>query len=242
MNFFNANPNTLAFSEYGLYHILALVFAGLGILLTVIFRKLFLNQKFERVFLIIISVFAFSSELAYHLWNFFNKTDFIVNLVPFELCAISLWMSLAMNITKNRKLFEVLYFFSLGAMVALIFPDFYGYGPDHFRYYHYFFVHTYIVFTVAYYIIVHGYRITFKSLRKAVMTLLPLSIFMYIIDRLFNVNYMFLLEKPSISTPLDMIKGTGLVYFLSFALIVIAVFMVFYLPWLLINKINQEKT
>ncbi|MBN2852313.1 MAG: TIGR02206 family membrane protein [Clostridia bacterium] len=241
MSFFNATPNALLFNEYGPYHILALSFLGIAILLTFIFRKFLRDRKKETIFLIVISVVAFSFELAYHIWNFVNQTDFVKNLIPFELCAISLWMALAMNITKSRKFFEILYFFSLGALVALVFPDIYGYGPDHFRFYHYFFVHSYIVFTITYYIIVHGYRISFKSLAKAVMTLLPLSIIMYIIDRLFNVNYMFLLEKPDIATPLDLIKGTGIVYFLSFALIVIIVFFIFYLPWLFFTRKSSSQ-
>ena len=222
--------------EFGYLHFIALGVFALLCAAIFIFRKKFENPKTDKTVRCIATVTAVALEAAFHVLNGIHGNHFIENIVPLELCAISLWLSVILCLTGKKKVFEVLYFFSIAAAAAILLPNIENnLGPDRLRFYHYFAVHFYILLTVIYYCVVHRYRIKLFSMLLTAVTLLPLSLVIRFIDLAFNVNYMFLIAPPDVSTPLDNLQAGGWGYYFAMVLLAAALFLIAGLPWLIVQ-------
>jgi len=247
MNFFVNVPGGLDLEPYNLYHVCVLLVIGIMAALIILFRKKLKDPKLDIKVRIIATFLAFSLEFGYHLSNLFNNTDFVTNLIPLDLCAISLWLAFILCLSKRKGVFEILYFWGIGALISLLYPDITGIGPDKMRFYHYFGVHTFILLSLVYFISVYGYKINFKIFLKAIIILFPITLIVRFIDLSLingsNPNWMFLVKPPDISTPLDLMPQGGWTYYFSFVLLAVCVFATFYLPWMVYNLIkSKEKT
>ena len=235
MGFFSSHPNNFVLEEFDMMHISAIGFFALAILIMIIFRKKIANWKHEKTFRYVITFLAIAFEITYKIWSAYAEdVTFLKDYLPLDLCAISLYLSWVLMFTKKEWIFKLIYFYSLGAMVSLFVPDLGGYGIDHFRYYDYFYVHGYIVFTSFYFVFVYDYKIKFKDLIKATLLLLVIASFTLLIDFLVNANYMFLMEKPEVSSPLDLF-GPWPDFVFGMICVVIGVFILAYLPWVFVN-------
>src|SRR5690349_3870186 len=107
MMFFKNVPGAIDFQPYKIYHFLVLAVLFLLALLIFVFKnKLRDNKKIDLRVRIIATVIAFSLEAGYHISNLVYHTDFAINLIPLELCAMSLWLSFILNIWKNERVFK----------------------------------------------------------------------------------------------------------------------------------------
>jgi len=230
------------------FHLAALAFlAGLGVLAAVFRKRLRAESAFERRVLRTATVAAVGLEIALHVCEYFSIPfhGFLRSLIPLELCAITLWMAVALCITRREGLFEILYFWAIGAVASLVFANLDGAGPDRFRYYQYFGTHGYTVLVVAYFSVVHGYRIRFRSLFKAVGLLLPITLAVRFLDLAFSgppwsFNYMFLLRPPDVETPLDAF-GEGWGYYAAFVALGVALLFLAWVPWGISAAIRKLK-
>jgi len=223
--------------SFGLVHLIALGFIIFLGGLIVIFREKLRDAKRERAMLLIATAVALVFEASYHLIQYLTLDyyEFLRHLIPFELCGITLWLSVALCISKNRTVFELLYFWGIGALVSLLFADDDGAGPDRWRFYQYFGTHGYIVLTIVFFAAVRGFSIRLRSFVKAIVILFPITIGMRFFDLAFSgppykFNFMFLLSPPDISTPLDAF-GHGWGYYFAFVALSLALMFVAYLPW-----------
>jgi hypothetical integral membrane protein (TIGR02206 family) len=231
---------------FGVYHWAAMaVIMALGFLLW-LFREKLTEPKREAALLTIATITALVFETGFHIGQYLERPyyEYLRGLIPFELCAITLWLSVALCITKNKTIFEILYFWGLGAVASLLFANDDGAGPDRFHYYQYFGTHAYIVLTIVYFAIVHSYRITIKSFVKAMAILFPITIAMRFFDLRFaappyEFNYMFLLSPPDVQTPLDSF-GHGWRYYFAFIGLCVGLMVLAYLPWP-IARLTRER-
>lgn len=236
MNFFSEHPNNLTVSDFDMLHISVILFFAIAIILTIIFKNKIRESKHEKVFRYTVTFLAIAFELAYKIWyGVTSQGRLIEDYLGLDLCAISLYLVWVLMFTNKKWVFKLVYFFSIGAIVSLLVPNMHGFGPDHFRFYHYFYVHGFIVWAPIYYIAVHGYTIRFKDYLIAIGVILPLSLIVMGVDFLINANYMFLHHKPDVATPLDLL-GPWPIYIYWLVLVVISLFMLWYIPWFFINK------
>lgn len=210
------------------------------IILIFIFRKQLRSPRVDLQIRIILSIVAFTLETAFHLSNLFYNTHFILRLIPLDLCSIALFIALILNITKKPLWFTILFFWGVGAIASFIYPDINGIGPDKLRYYHFFGVHAYIILTVVYFAIVHGYKIKFKHFVRSTSILFVVAFFVRLIDLGFyaqyKTNFMFLVASPEgVHTILDALPQGGWAYFFSFTAMAIFIMFVVYLPWCAAN-------
>jgi hypothetical integral membrane protein (TIGR02206 family) len=240
-DFFSFDPvqpgAALYLESFGPYHAMAMAAIcalGAGV---IVFRKRLREGGAERLALIIATSIAIAFEAGLHICEYLERPyyAFIRGLIPFELCAVTLWLSVALCVSKNRTVFELLYFWGLGALAALLFANDDGAGPDKFRYYQYFGTHAYIVLTIVHFAAVRGCSIRLRSLAKAVGILFPITLAMRAFDVAlagppYEFNYMFLLKPPEVSTPLDSFGG-GWGYYFAFVGLCAAVMVAAYLPW-----------
>lgn len=243
MLFFKNTPGALNFAPYHIYHLLAIFIMVFLAFMIFIYRKKLMSHSIDRNVRISASIAAFVLEVGFHISNLVYHTYFFFNLIPLDLCTLSFWIALSLNIRKNKLLFNILYFWGIGGVASFVYPDIHGFGPDRWRYYHFFGVHGYIILTVVYFTIVHGYRIKFNSFLQAVGVLLPLTFIVHYIDLRFyaeyQTNWMYLVSPPDIHTILDTLPQGGWPYYFAFVLIGVFVFFIAYVPWGVYGKIKR---
>jgi conserved hypothetical integral membrane protein TIGR02206 len=241
MQFFSYDPvqpsSPLYLEPFGVWHWVAIAFiAALGALI-IAFRGRLRESRREGALFVAATAIALIFETGLHVGQYLQRPyyEFLRGLIPFELCAVTLWLSVALCITKNKTVFELLYFWGLGALASLAFANDEGAGPDRFHYYQYFGTHAYIVLTIVYFAAVRRFSISLKSLGKAVGILFPITIAMRLFDQAFagpptEFNYMFLLKPPDVDTPLNSF-GSGWGYYFAFIGLCAALMVLAYLPW-----------
>lgn len=188
----------------------------------------------SKVRWILFGVLVFT-EIALITWTITNGFWDIRYNLPLHLCTISLFLSAYMLLTKNYRIFEVLYFFGLGgAIQAMLTPDL-TYTFPHFRFFHFFIAHIAIILAVLYMVWIFKYTVTIGSLIKSFIVLNGLALIAFSVNQLTGANYMFLARKPQGPSMLDWL-GPYPWYILSLQLIVLVIFFLLYLPF------RQKKT
>jgi hypothetical integral membrane protein (TIGR02206 family) len=250
MRFFSYAPvdpsSPIVLEPFGVYHGAAVAFLAAAAVLLILFRKRLREPGLERRVLGIATIVAVAMEVTLHVCECFSIPfhEFLRSLIPLELCAITLWMAVALCLTKRKAIFELLYFWAVGAVASLVFANDDGAGPDRFRYYQYFGTHGYTVLVIVYFAVVRGYRVTSGSLVRAVGLLVALSLGVRALDVVFaappwEFNYMYLLRPPEVSTPLDSF-GEGWGYYGAFAVLAAALLFLVWLPWGLARLIRGK--
>lgn len=246
MGFFSKFENRYVLTQYNSYHIAAILFLVIGLALTIIFRKRIRESKYEKTLRYTLIVLVIVFEVLYKYWFISTKQGRVIDdALSLDLCAITLYLGCFLMGMKKKWMFRICYFYSLGALFALIIPDMGGFGPNHFRYYHFFYIHSFIIYTPIYFIVVHGYRIMFKDLLISLGTIFPIGLFVMGVDFLTKTNYMFLREKPRLASPLDHF-GPWPSYVLGLAGMVVVFMAIWYVPWIFVNirknKIEKDKS
>ena len=252
MDFFSYQPADPAspfyLEPFGLYHWLAMGFFICLAVAIVVIRKAIRASDKENIILTTSTLIAIFFEISLHVAEYFSKPfhEFVRGAIPIELCAITLWLAVILCATKWRFVFELLYFWGLGAVASLLFADNHGAGPDRFRYYQYFTTHGYTVLVIVYFAAVRGYRIGFRSLVKAVGILFPITLAVRFLDLAFSgkpweFNYMFLLYPPDVSTPIENF-GSGWSYYFAFIGLCTALMVLAWLPWGVANRTGRLKS
>ncbi|MBM7691066.1 putative integral membrane protein (TIGR02206 family) [Peribacillus deserti] len=144
-----------------------------------------------------------AAEIGFHLWMIQNGIWTASQSLPLELCSISLFLTVALLITRCYVFYELLLFTSLlGASQALFTPVLIFDFP-HFRFFHFFYTHLIIIWVPLYFTWVFGYRPTLSSVIKVFLFLNTLLPIVMGVNRLVMGNYMFLSHKPESTSLLD---------------------------------------
>ncbi|MBE4908214.1 TIGR02206 family membrane protein [Bacillus luteolus] len=189
-----------------------------------------------RILLILILVL---SEVTLTIWYNYTGVWDAVDTLPFQLCSISLILSVFMLVTRNYLLFEVTYFLGVGgALQAMLTPELF-YDFPHYRYFHFFLAHIAIIVASFYMIWIEKYIPTLKSVLKAFLAINIIAVFVFTINKITGGNYMFLAHKPSNPSLIDLL-GPYPWYILSLEFVALAMFFILYIPFALINKKNRQ--
>lgn len=230
---FLLNPND-DFQTFGLQHGLTLLIAALaGVLLVYMGRKSDAAGK-DRIGRFI----GLSIVVAMLLWivvrlvqgTFDHRID-----LPLALCRLMGLLAPILAYTKSYRLFEVLYFWILaGTLQALITPDL-DPGFPHLKCMKFWVVHAGLVILIFYFVLVHRYRPTWKSMWKSFGWLQVAFLLTIVLNYLFDANYNFLNAKPDSASILDHL-GEWPYYILFGQMLVLPVFALVYLPLYLLDK------
>jgi hypothetical integral membrane protein (TIGR02206 family) len=109
------------------------------------------------------------SEGSWHIWNIAIGEWTIQTHLPFHLCAVLVWTSLVMLLTKNYHIYEFVYFLGIaGASQALLTPEAGIYGFPHYRVFQTIIAHGSIVTAAVFMTVVEGYRPYWSSFKTLV--------------------------------------------------------------------------
>jgi len=230
----------IEFQEYGIWHILPLAVIVLGVILIYLFRNKLRNYKHEKYIRYGMATFAIIMELSLHAWKIGTGTWHFPDSLPIGLCAFSLFMSIYVLFTKSWKVFEIAYFWSLGGLVSVLFPDIL-FGPDRFRYYQFLLSHMIFFWGFMYMMFVHGYIPTNKSFKKSFLLLLGMVTIVIIpLNFAWNANFMYL-RTPG-DTPFLLFDGHGYLFYavacITLSALVIAAW---YSPIWIYHQIQKKK-
>jgi hypothetical integral membrane protein (TIGR02206 family) len=154
------------------------------------------EQTIKRVMVGVLIVF----EIAYHIHNWTYPRFSI----PLHICSFAVIMSIYMLLTDSKRVFEYFFFFgTLGGIMALAFPNSWGYTYLNFRYYHFMLLHSFLIMIPLYYYKAYGYRLTYHSVIKVYKMVLVTAIFVHIMNLFFqnmgyDSNYWFITYIPQV--------------------------------------------
>jgi hypothetical integral membrane protein (TIGR02206 family) len=220
----NIEPFTL-FGRHHIIQLLSLVF--LITLFTILARK---NDKFRVFYKRFILIAIVAQEIAYRFWDaviFEFKPDILFTL---HLCSVCIILIVIIMVKYNQTIFELLYFWGLGAATqAILTPDLGVYGFPHFRFFQIFFSHGLIVAAVIYFLFVEGKRLRRGSLKRGIIYTNIYAGIVLIVNQIAGTNYMFINRTPDTPSIIDAL-GPWPFYLIWLELILIAVFSLIYLP------------
>lgn len=228
--FFAANYTGAPFELFGPAHLAALSFLSILNLFLIRFKTA--SESAKYTIRLTMALILLGNEIAWHIWNYVVGKWTIQTMLPLQVCSILIWLGALMLITKNRTIYEFMYFIGIGgAIQALFTPDLGIYGFPHFRYFQTFTSHGLIVTSAIYMTVVEGFRPTWKSfLRVAIWTNIYM-ILIFFINTSIGSNYLMVNGKPTTPSLLDLLPAWP-IYIIYMELIGVATFFLLYTPFI----------
>ena len=227
----------LGFEWMGISHLVSLCL--IVILLTLMF--LFKNKIDSKADLIIrrtTAVLMVLMEWIFYAWSLRDGV-FQTSLLPFGVCAVSMYVTSYALWTKNEKVFQFIFPWAIaGALISLTVADL-SYTFPHFRFFHYFGNHSLFLLGNIYMLVVLKFKFTYKNLLNSSFYLLIYAAIMYPINFLLDSNHLFLREVPHEVEPMYAFLGSFWV--VGFVFSIALLFQIIYIPIWLRNKMKAQK-
>jgi len=153
------------------------------------------NSRFEKRIKRGFALWLLLLEITYHIhyWGYGMFS------VPLHICSFGVILSIALLLTDNYRVFEILFFVGIfGGLLALFIPNTLGYTYYNMRYYHFILLHASITIVPIYYYKAYNYRIRMSSIYKTFAAMTIISPAVIAVNYVFDKNYMFIGEKPLI--------------------------------------------
>ena len=227
------------FELFGLSHWVAIFLFLLLVVLLPWYAKTYLNANQQNRVGITIGLIVF---LNYPIWIileiFAGSFDVTLHL-PLHLCRFANLLIPFVMIKRNYFVFEILYFWGLSGMLqGMITPDIVEDFP-HFHYFRYFAGHHLLVVAVIYAVVVYNLKPTINSLIKAFIALNAFLVIALFANLVLDANYFWIMGKPPAGSLLDFM-GPWPWYILTGEFVALGHFILAYLLYLLIDKINAR--
>ncbi len=191
-------------------------------------RYLIANPLKTRSVEIVFALSLLLMEMTYHVTYVLAGRWELNYSLPMELCSFSLFASIIVLITGNKKVIDFVFFVGIGGAAQAYATPFIDFGFPHFRYFHFFYIHGGIILTAFYFYWIKAYRPTFKGLLRTLVIINILLPIVIIINKLTAGNYMFLNAKPAKGTLFDYL-GPYPYYIASLEGVVLFTFMILWI-------------
>lgn len=170
----------------------------LGILALTMVSAFLPKYKFAQFSAIVILLIKLA-ELSYrHIY----VGEPIYSLLPLHMCNLTLIIAILTMLTKSQKLFQLTYYWCLGALFAVITPDI-KYSFPHPLTLSFYITHFYLLFAAIYGILFFNFKPTFKGWVNAFITLNIFAFIIFFINKKLGTNYLYVNRIPNFSSPLD---------------------------------------
>jgi hypothetical integral membrane protein (TIGR02206 family) len=176
------------------------------------------------------------NEIGWHAWNITNGAWSLQEHLPLHATSLSIWGSIFVLVTRNYRVYEVVFFIGIvGAVQALITPAAGDYGLPHYRAFQTLISHGMIVVAMVYMTAIEGLRPHWSSIWRTMIAINVLMLIVSGINVLLGSNYMFTLHKPATASLFDAM-GPWPWYLLSAELLAVILFSLLYLPFALADR------
>lgn len=229
----------VAFTMFSAEHGAALAAAAILLAGIIVFREKLRHGAANRLFRHGLAVLLLCCELSLQL-SYVASDDWSAGSLPFQLCSLTLLLSAALLITRNKRLYSIVFFLgSLGAVQAMLTPNLDAAFPQ-FRYFQFFIAHTGILAAGLYLFAVERYRPTLRAMFGAFLWLHVLAIPAAVVNAATGwTNFMFLARKPSTASLLDLLAPWPW-YLLQLELIALLLCLLLYVAVKVSDFINRR--
>lgn len=196
------------------------------------------HPKQSRYFLIINLI---TMDLLYRLWSGFYQSSNLVGMLSVHVSSASVLLAVLVLVRYNQKVFDVLFYWGLILVPqAIITPGIIRYGFPHLRFFHIFWIHFLVVYAIMYLLLVEKRRPSKVSLKRALLVTHLYTVFVFVINQVFDTNYMFIGKKSSLPSLLDYL-GPWPYYIIVLDVILIVLFILLNTVYLKIErKLNEH--
>lgn len=203
-----------------------LIFSNIIFFIFLLFIANFFDKRhFAKITAIVIFILKLV-ELSYrHLYN----NEEIFELLPLHLCNITLIFVIIMMLSGSKSLFQLCFYWSVGAIFAVATPDV-KYSFPNFMTVSFFITHFYILFAVAYFYLYFSFRPAIWGYFTAFFTINIICLGVYFLNVHLGTNYLYVNRVPSFSSPLNYF-GEWPYYIIVVELIYIILTYLLYLPF-----------
>lgn len=203
-----------------------LIFSNIVFFLFLLFIANFFDKKYFAKISALLILALKLTELSYrHLYN----NEEIFELLPLHLCNITLIFIIIMMLSGSKTLFQLCFYWSVGAIFAVATPDV-KYSFPNFMTMSFFITHFYIIFAVVYFYIYFNFRPAIWGYFTAFFTINIICLGVYFLNVHLGTNYLYVNRVPSFSSPLNYF-GEWPYYIIVVELIYIILTYLLYLPF-----------
>lgn len=233
MDILSKHPESIEkFQLFGIHHLITVV-----IMLVVSIGILFLARKYPKVIKGYLIITLIVMDVAYRLWGgFYQGLDLDV-FFTLHLSSAAVFLTIITLIRYGQFLFDVLIYWAfLAVPQAIITPGIIRYGFPHLRFFHILWIHFMVITAVFYMILIEKHEPSKISLKRALIVTHIYGGFVFIVNLIFDTNYMFIGRKTSAATLIDFL-GPWPYYILVLDAILITTFVV--LNWIMKKVFNH---
>ncbi len=159
----------------------------------------FFNKKFYAKLTAIIILLVKILEIIYR--HIHNGEGFL-ELLPLHLCNITLLFIIFMMLSGSKTLFQLCFYWSIGAIFAVATPDIKYSFPNPMTI-SFFMTHFYILFAVIYAYIFFRFKPTLLGYFSAFFTINLICVGVYFLNEKIGTNYLYINRLPDFSSPLQ---------------------------------------
>ncbi len=230
------------FELFGTPHLIALAIITLCCFSYTYFRKIW-GEKERKIIRWVFAIAIVVTESTLHIWSLYWGIWNIQTMLPLHMCAVLIWSSSYMLITKNYTIYEMVYFIGLGgAMQAVLTPaDAADYNFPHFRIMQTFIAHGLLINIAIYMTVVEGFRPTLQSFKRVFIWTNIYMVIIFFLNLAIGSNYLFIAYKPNFPTLLDMLAPWPW-YILELEAIGFAIFFILYIPFLVKDWLTKRQS
>jgi hypothetical integral membrane protein (TIGR02206 family) len=221
-----------SFELFGTQHLTALAIITLFCFSYLYFRTIW-GEKERKIVRWAFAIAIVLNESSLHIWSLYWGIWDIQTMLPLHMCAVLIWSSAYMLISKNYPIYEMVYFIGLGgAMQAVLTPaDAAAYNFPHFRIMQTFIAHGLLINIAIYMTVVEGFRPTLQSFKRVFIWTNIYMVIIFFLNLAIGSNYLFIAHKPDFPTLLDMLAPWPW-YIIELEVIGFAIFFILYIPFL----------
>ena len=228
------------FHAFGLSHLMVLALAIFICLILPLYSKKYLTTSSQILTGILLGFLVTVNFIGWYVILFLSGTFDISLHLPLQLCHMGNLFILPVMINRNRKWFDILYFWVMaGTLQAIITPDIEAEFP-HYWFLRYWIVHAGPVLCIVYASVVYELRPTWKALWQSFLSLNILALLVTPVNLIVGSNYLYLREKPTVASLMDYL-GDWPTYILALEIIGFILFVLVYLPFWTIDLLKKRK-
>lgn len=186
------------FVLFGTSHMIMILIGVISVLLLIILGFLIRPQLLAKW----ISVSVLVIKLAEMYYRHRVLGEEIYRMLPFHLCNLTIILSLFMMFFHSKFLFQLVYFWFVGAIFAILTPDIIFAYPN-FWTISFFITHFYLVFSALFALIHFHFRPTKRGMLMAFLFINLWAALMYFVNQELGTNYLFVNRIPETTTLLS---------------------------------------
>ncbi len=183
-------PEGLGFSTYDSLHLTWLAALAAMLAVTALIYKHHDERKRARL-LKVLAVIIVVGEIARDAILVIGG-NFLIDYLPLHLCGINIFIILYYAFKPSEVLAEYLFAICMpGALAALLFPSWTALPPTAFAHIHSFMTHLWL-FMFPFLLLIGGFKPKFSRLLRSLPYAIPVVVFVYIFNKIFDTDFMFL--------------------------------------------------